>query len=123
MKHIGKYQGTPCYECNDREYKDALSRDKDNGEQIFIIDGTMVRRNIIIGYYDGKSVRDVYDSVPYVVRHEPGPQREMTKTADEPVNVSVPTGETYEEVVSREINFADYSKVVDEFFALLETSK
>ena len=59
MKHIGKYQGTPCYECNDREYKDALSRDKDNGEQIFIIDGTMVRRNIIIGYYDGKSVADM----------------------------------------------------------------
>lgn len=113
MKHIGKYQGTPCYECNDREYKDALSRDKDNGEQIFIIDGTMVRRNIIIGYYDGKSVRDVYDSVPYVVRHEPGPQREMTKTADEPVFT--------EDVVIKEINFADYSKVVDEFFALLES--
>lgn len=120
MNHIGKYQGTPCYECSDREYKDALSKGRDDGEQIFIIDGTMVRRNIIIGYYDGKSVRDVYDSVPYVVRHEPGPQREMTKTANEPAKVSVPAGEAYEEVTSKEINFADYSKVVDEFFAHLE---
>jgi hypothetical protein len=40
----------------------------------------------------------------------------MTKTANEPV----PVGETYEEVTSREINFADYSKVVDEFFAHLD---
>jgi hypothetical protein len=120
MNNIGRYQGTPCYECSDREYKDALSKGHDDGAQIFIIDGTMVRRNIIIGYYDGKNVRDVYDHVPYVVMHEPGPQREMTKTANEPVKVSVPVGETYEEVTSREINFADYSKVVDEFFAHLD---
>lgn len=120
MNNIGRYQGTPCYECSDKEYKDALSKGHDDGAQIFIIDGTMVRRNIIIGYYDGKNVRDVYDHVPYVVMHEPGPQREMTKTADESVKVSVPAGETYEEVTKQEINFADYSKVVDEFFAHLE---
>ena len=116
MNHIGKYQGTPCYECSDKEYKDALSKGRDNGGQIFIIDGTMVRRNIIIGHYDGNTVRDVYDGVPYLVQHEPGPQREMTATANEPVYVP----KTCEEVVEKEINFADYSKVVDEFFAHLD---
>ena len=118
MNNIGRYQGTSCYECSDREYKDALNKGRDDGAQIFIIDGTMVRRNIIIGYYDGKNVRDVYDHVPYVVMHEPGPQREMIKTADEPVSTSA--GEAYEEVTGRVINFADYSKVVDEFFAHLD---
>lgn len=112
MNHIGKYQGTPCYECSDREYKDALNKGQDDGKQIFIIDGTMVCKNRIVGHYDGKSVRDVYDDVPYVVKHEPGPEREMTKTADESAEVK--------EVTGKEINFADYSKVVDEFFAHLE---
>jgi hypothetical protein len=116
MKNIGKYQGTPCYECTDREYKEVYKKKQDDGHQIYIIDGTMVKRGIIIGHYDGNSVRDVYDGVPYLVQHEPGPQREMTETADKPVDVSVPTGE----VAIKEINFADYSKVVDEFFALLE---
>ena len=91
MKNIGKYQGIPCYMCTEREYKDALNSGQDNGRQIFIIDETMVKRNEIIGYYDGRHVRDVYDGVPYVVVKQPGPQMPVEK---EPEKVSVPTGET-----------------------------
>lgn len=111
MKNIGKYQGTICYECTDKEYKDVLKSGQDNGRQIFIIDGTMVKKNEIIGYYDGSHVRDVYDGVPYVVKHEPAPQR--------PLDTEPAKSAEVEEVV-KEIRFSDYSKVVDQFFALLE---
>lgn len=113
MKNIGKYQGIPCYMCTEREYKDALNSGQDNGRQIFIIDETMVKRNEIIGYYDGRHVRDVYDGVPYVVVKQPGPQMPVEK---EPEKVSVPTGET--EI--KEIVYSDYTKIVDDFFAHLD---
>ena len=116
MKNIGKYNGIPCYECTNVEWKDRYDRGQDNGKQIFIIDGVMVHNNKIVGYYDGKHVRDVYDEQPYFV------EMWKTETAHE---VSPTTGEdeepvSYEEVVAKEIHFSDYSRVVDEFFALLE---
>jgi hypothetical protein len=115
MKNIGKYNGIPCYECTNVEWKDAYDRGSDNGKQIFIIDGIMVRNNKIVGHYDGTHVRDRYDEQPYFV------EMWKTETAHE---VSSTTGDeetvSYEEVVAKEICFSDYSRVVDEFFALLE---
>ncbi len=103
MKNIGKYNGVPCYTCSDAEYKNAYKEGLDDGRQIFIVDGTMVKRNMIVGHYDGTHVRDVYDGVPYIVRHEPGPRKD--------ISVSDAIGTEIKEIV-----YSDYSKVVDEFF-------
>ena len=102
MKNIGKYQGVPCYECSDKEYKDVLKSGQDDNK-IFIIDGTMVRKNIIIGYYNGSFVNDVYDGVPYVVEKQPGPTMPMDT-----------------EVEVKDVNYSDYTQVVDDFFANLK---
>ena len=112
MKNIGKYNGVPCYECTNVEWKDRYDRGQDNGKQIFIIDGIMVRNNKIIGHYDGKRVRDRYDEQLYFVatatkdNHNVMDMRNKAETADE-------------EIVTKEIHFSDYSRVVDEFFATL----
>lgn len=128
MKNIGKYNGIPCYECSHSEYVNAYDNKLDNGKQIFIIDGTMVQKNTIIGYYNGQHVNDVYDSKKYYVKM-PDKKKTATVTAEnskwdekfvEEVKTSSSTGATYEEVVAKEIRFSDYSKIVDEFFALLE---
>ena len=104
MRTIGKYNGIVCYECTEKEYRDLCNSGRVDGN-IYIIDETMVRNNIIVGYYNGKSVRDVYDAVPYMVKREPGPEREMT-----------PVKEERKEEPITEIVFSDYSRVVDEFF-------
>ena len=116
MKNIGKYNGIPCYTCNNVEWKDYYDKGKDNGKQIFIIDGIMVCNNKIVGYYDGKHVTDRYDECAYYVETwKPETAREVpSTTGNEEETVS------YEEVVVKEIRFSDYSRVVDEFFALLE---
>ena len=110
MEKLGKYNNITCYKCSDKEYKEQM-RLYDNRNVIYIIDGTMVHNGIIVGYYDGIHVRDVYDEVPYMVKHEPAPQR--------PLDTEPAKSAEVEEVV-KEIRFSDYSKVVDEFFALLE---
>ena len=141
MKNIGKYNGIPCYECTNVEWKDRYDRGQDNGKQIFIIDGVMVRNNKIVGYYDGKHVRDVYDEQSYFVEmwktdnHDVMKfnQKNATFTAenskwDEKFVEEVKTAGTetatavssYEELVKQDINFGKYSTVVDQFFALLE---
>jgi hypothetical protein len=103
MKNIGKYKGCDCYVCSNKEYNECTIRP----EAIYIIDGTMVKNCLIVGHYDGNVVRDVYDCVPYKVRHEPGPQ----------VKISVGNKNDSENVVELpQIDFKDYSKVVDEFF-------
>ena len=109
MKNIGKYNGIPCYECTHKEYVTARNSKLDDGRQIFIIEGTMVKNNIIIGYYDGKSVDDVYDMKTYLRSNE-------AKTAQErPTTVAEATGTEVKEIV-----YSDYSIVVDDFFANLE---
>lgn len=65
MKNIGKYNGIPCYECTHKEYVNIYNNNLDNGKQIFIIDGTMVKQNVIIGKYDGQRVKDLYDGRMY----------------------------------------------------------
>ena len=107
MRNIGKYNGIVCYACTEKEYRELCDSGRVDGN-IYIIDETMVRNNIIVGYYNGKTVRDVYDAVPYMVKREPGPERKMT-----------PVKEMKEEKNSEpiiEIVFSDYSRVVDEFF-------
>lgn len=129
MKNIGKYNGISCFTCSKSEWYNAHKTGRDDGRQIFIIDGTMVQNNKIIGYYDGNHVRDVYDAKPYhiEVKMDNHDVMNMGKTAEKPVKVayeetytvSSTTGATYEEVVAQEIVFSDYSKIVDDFFATL----
>ena len=69
----------------------------------------MVKKNEIIGYYNGSFVNDVYDGVPFVVEKQPGPQMPIEKEA------VVATGE----VEIKEIVYSDYTKAVDDFFACL----
>ena len=134
MKNIGKYNGIPCYTCTNVEWKDCYDNGNDNGKQIFIIDGIMVRNNKIIGVYDGTHVKDRYDEQPYFVDNhdvmEFKQQKKTTFTAEnskwdkkfvEEVKVTeTATAVSYEELVKQDINFGKYSTVVDEFFALLE---
>ena len=142
MKNIGKYNGVPCYECTNTEWKNYYDKNLDNGIQIFIIDGVMVQKNKIVGHYDGTHVKDRYDEQPYYVEVKVDngdvmqfKQKKATFTAenskwDEKFVEEVKTtqesrsGTTvvvpYEELVKQDIDFGRYSTVVDEFFALLE---
>lgn len=133
MKNIGKYNGISCYSCTYNEWKDCYDKGQDNGKQIFIIDGTMVCKNKIIGYYDGKHVKDKYDEQPYYIDNgdvmEFNKQKQATFTAENKKfveEVKTKTGTeavvaaSYEELVKQDIDFRRYSTVVDEFFALLE---
>ena len=112
MKNIGRYNGISCYECSDKEYAVAVNSGQDMGNQIFIIDGTMVRNNVIVGYYDGRHVRDVYDGVPYKVKNMPEPQVDMDREPEVPVATGMPE--------IKDIVYSDYTKVVDDFFAHLK---
>lgn len=131
MKNIGKYHGIPCYECTRKEYLE--NKDLDDGKQIFIVDGIMVRQNIIVGKYDGKHVTDLYDGKVYyhnddVMNFGKQTPEKITFTARdeefvEEVRVKQEgrmTVATYEELVKQDIDFGKYSTVVDQFFALLE---
>jgi hypothetical protein len=120
MRNIGKYNGVPCYTCTNAEWKAHYDRGNDNGEQVFIIDGIMVCKNKIIGHYDGRHVEDRYDEQPYLVEvkidnHDVMNMRKKAETARE-----VSSSTTGDEEIIKEICFSDYSRVVDEFFALLE---
>ena len=68
-----------------------------------------------VGHYDGQHVKDRYDEQSYFVEMwKTETAREVSPTTENEETVS------YEEVVAKEICFSDYSRVVDEFFALLE---
>ena len=127
MKNIGKYNGIPCYECTHVEYVDAYNKDLDNGKQIFIINGVMVKQNVIVGNYDGKHVKDQYDGKVYYRTYDKNDKNDKTPAANdskcEEVKVaqeSQVTTASYEELVNQTFDFSKYSTVVDEFFALLE---
>ena len=97
MKNIRVYNGITCFECNEAEYFNYYysGKAKDN---IYIINGTMVRDNRIIGHYDGRRVKEYGGNEFYF------------KPKEERVVVSKPA----------DIDFSVYSKVVDEFFEKLE---
>lgn len=123
MKNIGKYNGIPCYECTHGEYVDAYNKVLDNGKQIFIIDGVMVKQNVIVGIYDGKHVKDQYDGKVYYRTYDSNKTTAANDSKCEEVKVaqeSRVTTASYEELVNQDIDFGKYSTVVDEFFALLE---
>lgn len=136
MKNIGKYNDVPCYECTHKEYVNTYNSNLDNGKQIFIIDGTMVKQNVIIGKYDGQHVKDLYDGRMYYQVNtdvmEFNKQKQASVTANnskwnEKFTEEVKTKQegqvtaaSYEELVKQDIDFRRYSTVVDEFFALLE---
>lgn len=135
MKNIGKYEGVPCYECTHKEYVNTYNSNLDNGKQIFIIDGIMVKQNVIIGKYDGQRVKDLYDGQVYYCNDDVmnfNKQKKASFTADnskydekfvEEVKAKQEermTAASYEELVKQDIDFRRYSTVVDEFFALLE---
>lgn len=137
MKNIGKYNGIPCYTCTNVEWKDRYDRGQDNGKQIFIIDGVMVCNNKIVGNYNGSSVTDKYDEQPYYVEVKVdnsdvmafNKQKKATFTEEnskwnekfvEEVKAETAVAVSYEDLVKQDINFGNYSTVVDEFFALLE---
>ena len=130
MKNIGKYNGIPCYECTHVEYVDAYNKDLDNGKQIFIINGVMVKQNVIVGIYDGKHVKDQYDGKVYYHTYDKNDVMQFKASAAdknecEEVEVaqkSQVTTASYEELVNQTIDFGKYSTVVDEFFALLEVN-
>ena len=130
MKNIGKYNGILCYTCTNVEWKDVYDRGQDDGKQIFIIDGVMVRNNKIVGYYDGKHVKDKYDEQPYFVATATkdngdvmnlSKQYKKAETADDnSEEAETAVAVSYEELVKQDIDFGRYSTVVDQFFALLE---
>ena len=141
MKNIGRYQGTPCYECTRDELYDLLREGKGNDINIYIADGVMVKKGIIIGYYDGNTVKEDYKGTPYLSEmiysemkskwdeEERAKQEEKvyyskkkSKWDDETEAeaAEVATATSYESLVKQDIDFNDYSKIVDEFFALLE---
>ncbi|MBO5730596.1 MAG: hypothetical protein J6R67_05295 [Treponema sp.] len=134
MKNIGKYNGVPCYTCTNVEWKDCYDRGNDNGKQIFIIDGVMVRKNKIVGHYDGQHVKDRYDEQPYYVEVKVDKQKKADFTAEnskwneefvEEVKAAQEgrmTAASYEELVKQDIDFSKYSTIVDEFFALLDVN-
>ena len=94
MKNIGKYNRVDCYECTQEEYEREYKRGLDSC--IYIIDGVMVKNNLKIGYWDGELVKECR---PVVYHYYPSRSNEK---------------------VSKDINFSDYSKVVDEFFRKLK---
>ena len=72
MENIGKYQGIVCMKCTDIEYKRVRMNGLDRRDYIYVIDnprGTerpMVRDNKLIGYYNGREVREVYKGEDYL---------------------------------------------------------
>ena len=139
MKNIGRYQGTPCYECTRDELYDLfLKKDRDSSKNIYIVDGVMVKNNIIIGHYDGQRVKENYDGIPYFAsmaketftvnkgfteefKVKPEETKKKSNKAEAKNETAVAVSDvSYEDLVNQEINFGNYSKIVDEFFALLE---
>lgn len=101
MRNIGKYKGIDCFECSDKEWQVV---GKNFPEVIFVINGTMVKNGIIIGYYNGKTVEDKWDEKRYA--------EEMEIPEEAPKETEVKSDEKME--------WSSYSRVVDEFFANLK---
>ena len=99
MKRIGTFNRDICYECTHDEYMELYNKNE-CGNDVYIIKGQMVKKNRLIGYYDGKKVVEYGGNEFYVKPKYETVEVKVNKTAD--------------------INFSDYSKVVDEFFEKLE---
>lgn len=102
MRNIGKYKGLDCFECTDKEWQVV---GKKFPEVIFVINGTMVKNGMVIGYYAGKTVEDKWDGKKYVQKKE---VPELFEDKETEVNFD------------EKMEWANYSRVVDEFFANLK---
>ena len=133
MKNLGKYEGAFCFECSEKEYQRIFNRGDDNGKHIYIVNGTMIRNNVVIGYYDGDYVREERNGRPYYeiavkdnhdvmqFKQEKGAfTAENSKQNEEAKQEGGMTVVSYEELVKQDIDFSKYSTVVDKFFVLLE---
>jgi hypothetical protein len=134
MENIGKYQGIVCMKCSHLEYEKIRSNGLDRKDFIYVIDnpgGTerrMIRDNIIIGYYDGHRVEDVYKGEEYLKTPKVSKNEMKNRNENEESKwhethnrqTSFSTG-TYDETELKvaDIDFTKYSKVVDEFFESL----
>jgi hypothetical protein len=142
MIKIGTYNGQVCYRTSTENYYEYLLEDKIDEHAIYIIEndkGKMVRDGIIIGYYDGKHVKDDYNGIKYnmtervkkalsglgnsaveaskaMVDMYETMKKEKAKTANTTSLVSA-TGE----LTVPDIDFSQYSGVVDNFFKELKT--
>lgn len=99
MKRIGKYQNKICYELT----KEEFFNDKcyENSKDIFVLheDGLMIFNNKVFGRYNGTTVDEFRDTYDYYV-----PDRV----------------EEQAQVCSAFVDFSEYSKCVDDFFANLK---
>lgn len=97
MKNIGRYEGKDCWNCTKDEWLSLSGRNRN--DVIYIIGENMVCANSIIGNYNGHRV-DRYQE-PYAIYHFERGKRAETK----------PVGD---------IDFKEYTKVVDDFFKDME---
>lgn len=113
MYKIGNYNGTPCYKTTRKEFLKAGGQNA-GYSVIYVIEddnGRMIRKNRIIGVYDGRVVHEMdgeeeYISVPKEVK-------------EEKVEVEVKE-EKVEEEVKVEIDLDVLTTQADEFLKRLE---
>ena len=102
MKRIGKYQNRICYELTKEEFFNGKCYENDRDIFILHEDGLMILNNRAFARYDGHSVDEFmpYDyDVPNKVRAQ---------------------AEVEAQVCSAFVDFSEYSKCVDDFFANLK---
>ena len=111
MTYLGKYNGVKCYKCYKYEYEDLYYRGA--CEDVYYIidggpeDGAMVRDNIIKGFYNGRIVNEMC-----------GGRFCAPKTYHASSSTGTKEYGSMELKVS-DIDFTEYSKVVDKFFESL----
>lgn len=125
MDYIGTFKNAKCFKGSFSTYRDLFNRGLASPNFIYVIQddrGTMVWNNTIIGYYNGDTVREVFDKVPYLKKLDGNAAVDQVndKVKTMPPKKPKPEVAKEPETAAKEIRFTDYSKVVDEFFALLE---
>ena len=103
MKRIGKYQGKICYELTKEEFFNG--KYYENDRDIFVLhkDGLMIFNNRAFARYDGNSVDEFRDPYDYYVPNKVRAQAEVEA-----------------QVCPAFVDFSEYSKCVDDFFANLK---
>ena len=101
MKRIGKYQNKICYELTKEEFFNGKCYENDRDIFILYEDGLMILNNRAFARYDGHSVDEFRDPYDYYV---PNKVRAQTEA----------------QVSSAFVDFSEYSKCVDDFFANLK---
>lgn len=97
MKNIGRYEGKDCWSCTKEEWLEL--KDRTGNGVIYIIGEDMVCANSIIGNYDGHRVNRYQE--PYAIYHFERAKKTETKAV-------------------ADIDFKEYTKVVDDFFKDME---